>query len=169
VMFADGVKHLGYQANQLSSMNREFIILSDADAAAVADKKKYERSPNKDCGPWYTYSDFGLHESIATGEDFVEESFFNLCVSRVMKKYYSDEKEIFTCHSSSPRMGQLETLLKSNESMRVEKNKFLNYVKDEIIQGLAPKYIREEYYFMLEQLHDSIDVNTVVNIKQKSA
>ncbi len=145
---AEGVKDIPRITAILNLANRECIILSDNDAAAKEQQKKYTGY-----GKWFIYSDILEVENIITGEDFVKPEVFKGIIKNLIQQ--QPELPALTedqLNNSGGKIHALESWLSRANVPQQEKKVILNQIKEAVFTNLKVTQIEEVYFEYLEKI-----------------
>ena len=158
VCYADGLKTIESLCGMLDLIPRKYIVLSDSDAPADDQKKKFEK--NREKGIWLKYDDIYKNRAIITSEDFI------MC-SHLVEAYDKSAKEngvnveITVQYLEAAQMGRLKAIRDELARNKVDKElskEIIATLKKAVFIDMKQTWIENDYYEFLERLLNIIEV-----------
>ncbi|MBP9711176.1 MAG: AAA family ATPase [Candidatus Pacebacteria bacterium] len=127
---------------------RDCIIVSDADAPALSEQKRYKA--DKGYGTWLTYNEVDTSVSALTGEDFVKKDFVVTTVNSVLAGSNMPQFTETDLPSDNGKLAAISTWLTTNGMSQEQAKTQLVAIKESIFEDLEAKNIEAEYTKLLK-------------------
>jgi hypothetical protein len=152
--YAKGASTIRFVTPMLQLASRLYLIVSDADKRAREEQTRF----NKDrCyGKWMRYDELIAGFSPVTVEDFIKIEVVVGRANETCLQMNIPETKHFQTLSHPDVLAKIDKILKSEGILPEERKKYLENLKDRLIQGLKPDELRPEYYDLVESMIDQI-------------
>jgi len=150
LLHALGVKDISRIANICENINREYIILSDADKPAVEKKRDFTGS-----GQWVMYSEIDGVNAITT-EDFIIKKTINTAIKIAFKRYGIAQPFAINDEHEVDCVAKIESHLKSLDDSSLDKKKIINEIKDVIMENLKPEDLNQSYQNVVNHIAEKL-------------
>lgn len=144
LLHAIGVKDIARVAAMCDDFNRQYLIITDADAPALERKKAF-----RDQTLWITYQDIEALPQI-TSEDFINKRKINDAITEILNEYQVPPLKISTTTTS----GYLALVEKHLKDVQSDKTTILNKIKSHIVDHLTADDIIKDYAKVIDRIHD---------------
>ena len=148
VCHAKGVSSIKVFTPLIQLAKRSCLIVSDSDAAARSEQKRY--NAEKGFGTWLTYQEVDPTIKAVTGEDFVKKQFVVASVNTALEGTLVQKFELTDLPTDSNKLKAIAEWLKAQGILDDKSKSMLNDIKDHLFDNLEPSWIENEYSKLLD-------------------
>jgi hypothetical protein len=134
MLYALGAKDVQRVASNLENLDREYLIISDADQPSLDYKKKFNGKYE-----WFTYHDLGFnsHETI---EDFLDENYVVKAIQNTLQKEQLDKNLVIPTGVTFNK--KIEHIFSNLGTEKKERDRLKKIFKNEIFENLDANVIQ---------------------------
>ncbi len=153
--FVQGVKQVSCSTPLFEAGKRKCLILSDNDATAREQQKRYQ--DNKGYGVWKRYDEILDGTAAVTGEDFVKESAFQTAIEEIAQKHHIGPFQADNLNNQGGKINALKQWLTGAGVPRQEADRSIESIKESVFDTLKNSDIEEGYYAYLAGILPIVD------------
>lgn len=150
ICHAKGVKHIKTITPMIELGRRQCVIISDSDAPAKEQQKRYKQ--DKGYGEWKIYQDIDSSINAITGEDFIKNNYITKQVNSVITSFGLPAFMEGDLATDSNKLESIESWLKKNGLTQQQVTDTINSTKDLIFDHLSNKDIEDSYELLIKGL-----------------
>lgn len=128
-----GAKDVRRVASDLENLDREYVVITDADTPAIEYKRKFDG-----LGKWLTFKDLGFDDK-ETIEDFIDSGLVNQKISQVFSKEYANKK--IDIREGSTFNAKLSEIFNALNIERKERERLGRLIKVNIMEAAEGKHL----------------------------
>jgi len=154
---AFGAKDVSRVASHLENFNRTYFVLTDSDAPAAEQKKRFTGR-----GHWVTYEDLGFHNK-KTIEDFINIDYIYKTIISILDREQLNVGRLITKADFNGTFNEIFTIITEKLKMdKVEAKRVERLVKNELFGNLKSAKLD------LSDLISAIDIDQLMQLNSET-